>query len=101
MLHKHCFLDELNVSKNFLFSSSKTLRASTITPFLVNKFVLVHKGSSFVKLKIKSNMLGFKIGEFVFTKKRTMSIHAKLLLKLKAQKIKMSKKIIKKTNIKT
>lgn len=45
-------------------------RQSSIPSFLLNKTVFVHNGKIFKKLVITREKLGYKFGEFVFTKIR-------------------------------
>lgn len=52
-------------------------RRSTITHNLLNKIVYVYNGKNFEKLTIFPSMLGFKLGNFIFTKKRGRFIHVK------------------------
>jgi len=44
-------------------------RNSTIIPIFVNKTINVHNGKIYQKLKIIENMVGYKLGEFVPTRK--------------------------------
>ena len=41
---------------------------TTITGDLINKIVFVYNGKSFRKLFITASMVGFKFGEFIFTR---------------------------------
>ena len=43
-------------------------RQSSIPGFLLNKTVFVHNGKTFKKILINREKLGFKFGEFAFTK---------------------------------
>lgn len=43
-------------------------RQSSIPGFLLNKTVFVHNGKTFKKILITREKLGFKFGEFAFTK---------------------------------
>jgi len=53
-------------------------RSSMITEKFKNKKVLVHKGlHNLTYLFIKKQMIGYKFGEFIFTKKIGFSIHKK------------------------
>lgn len=45
-------------------------RSATITPQMLYKAVLVHNGARFMPIRITENHIGFKLGQFVFTKKR-------------------------------
>lgn len=43
-------------------------RASVILPSFVNQTFNIHNGKTFIKLKIKKPMVGYKFGSFVQTK---------------------------------
>lgn len=43
-------------------------RNTEITAYFLNKIVWCHNGQNSVKIDITENMLGHKIGEFVFTR---------------------------------
>ena len=66
-----------NFVKKFILKDSFILkkktkiwsRNSSIPFFLINKFVFVYNGKFFKKLYISREKIGFKFGEFVFTKK--------------------------------
>ena len=45
-------------------------RDSSITPFCIGLKFLVHNGKTFCPLIVTSNMVGFKFGEFSFTRKK-------------------------------
>ena len=56
-----------NYKKNKqIFTNS---RNSTIIPIFVNKLINVNNGKIYQKLKIIKNMVGYKLGEFVPTRK--------------------------------
>ena len=42
----------------------------TILPEYVDHFVNVYNGKTFVNLKINEKMIGFKFGEFIYTRKK-------------------------------
>lgn len=44
-------------------------RASTILPAFQNLTVFVHNGKKFMPLEIKEHHVGYKLGEFIFTRK--------------------------------
>ena len=48
---------------------NKFARNMKIYPKFLGKTVLVHNGKLYLKLKIKKEMIGFKFGEFIPTKK--------------------------------
>lgn len=39
-----------------------------ITPTLLNKILKIHNGKRYYEFKVTKNMIGFKIGQFVFTR---------------------------------
>lgn len=43
-------------------------RQSSIPGFLINKTVFIHNGKTFKKLLVTRDKVGFKFGEFAFTK---------------------------------
>jgi small subunit ribosomal protein S19 len=45
-------------------------KSLTILPEYVNNFISIYNGNSFINLKITNNMIGFKFGEFIYTKKK-------------------------------
>jgi small subunit ribosomal protein S19 len=45
-------------------------RSSVITFDFIDLIVNVYNGKKYLPLKIKENMLGYKFGEFIFTKKK-------------------------------
>ena len=45
-------------------------RASVIFPLFVGKVLSIYNGKRFVNLQISEEMIGFKTGEFVSTRKR-------------------------------
>lgn len=42
----------------------------TILPEYINKFAHIYNGQTFIYLKISQNMIGYKFGEFIYTKKK-------------------------------
>jgi ribosomal protein S19 len=42
---------------------------SIIPSFLINKTVVLHNGNTFEEVTITSSMVGFKLGEFIKTRK--------------------------------
>lgn len=61
-------------------------RRSTIIESFVNKIVFVYNGKKFDKLIITPEMIGFKFGDFIFTKKRGKIIHKIIKTKKKSKK---------------
>lgn len=57
-----------------ILNDEKTLvsnRNSTILPIFLKKTVAVHNGKTWRKVFIKPSMIGFKFGDFAFTRKHT------------------------------
>jgi small subunit ribosomal protein S19 len=46
-------------------------RQSSIPFYLLNQYVFIHNGKEFKKIFITREKIGFKFGEFVFTRKYT------------------------------
>jgi len=73
-MNKNIFVDKNifsgnKIKKNFL----KIWARSSMIPFcLINKTVLIHNGKDFRKLYITREKVGFKFGEFSFTRKRNV-----------------------------
>jgi ribosomal protein S19 len=42
----------------------------TILPEYVEHFVNIYNGKNFISLKINEKMIGFKFGEFIYTRKK-------------------------------
>lgn len=45
------------------------IKSNTILPNFIDKFITVYNGKSFKNLLINKNMIGYKIGEFIRTRK--------------------------------
>ena len=56
-----------------LINSSKYLlnlnKNSIILPYIVGQKISIYNGKNFIDLKITDKMVGFKLGNFVFTRK--------------------------------
>jgi len=50
-------------------------RSSVIFPLFVGKILSIYNGKKFVNVQISEEMVGFKLGEFVTTRRKT--IHKK------------------------
>jgi len=50
-------------------------RSSTIVSNFIGHIISIHDGKVFKRLLVTSNMVGHKVGEFIFTKKLGSSIH--------------------------
>lgn len=70
-------------SKNYIKIWS---RSSTISKTFLNKKVSIYNGRTFIPLFIKENHLGFKFGEFAFTRKYIKKLNTKKSLKTKLKK---------------
>jgi len=58
-------------SKGKSYSYIKTRsKESYIMPFFVGLNFQVYNGKNYIKLKINDNMIGYKLGEFVATRKK-------------------------------
>ena len=53
-------------------------RSTTLTPEMIDSTLLVHNGYRFVPVNVTENHVGFKVGEFSFTKKRVKHKKKKL-----------------------
>ena len=60
-------------AKNISFATMA--RNVTITPDLVGFRVRIHNGKTYVSLRVTEDHVGHKLGEFAYTRKRTL--HAK------------------------
>jgi small subunit ribosomal protein S19 len=61
------FKVNLKRNKKWIKVYNKSL---VILPEYVNYFISVYNGKTFMKLKINNKMVGFKLGEFIYTKKK-------------------------------
>jgi small subunit ribosomal protein S19 len=68
--------------KSLLNKAHVFSRDATILAEFVGLDIAVHNGMSFYPLSITPEMVGFKFGEFVFTKKTGSAIHKNQLKKL-------------------
>ena len=60
---------EANLFKENKKNKKIWTRSSTIPGFLIGENVLVHNGREFKRLSITRDKIGFKFGEFSFTRK--------------------------------
>lgn len=67
-LNQRLFLIK-NFTKNSIINNEKLSRNLTILPYHLDKVFLIHNGKSFTKVIILKEMIGFKLGEFVKTRK--------------------------------
>lgn len=54
--------------KPIIFKSKNMI----ILPILINKTCLIYNGQTYITLKITENMVGYKLGEFISTRKRAV-----------------------------
>lgn len=45
-------------------------KSSTIVPIMLGKTFFIYNGKNYIKLKPNSNMVGFKLGQFITTRVR-------------------------------
>ena len=67
-LWKKIILLKRNKIKKAL-KSKKYFRASTVPKCFISKKIILHKGNVFKTLKITKYLIGYKFGEFAFTRK--------------------------------
>lgn len=70
---KGLFLDKSIIQFNQKKSKKKLKtysRSSSIPSFLINKFVLVYDGKEFRKCYINREKVGYKFGEFSYSRKK-------------------------------
>jgi small subunit ribosomal protein S19 len=46
----------------------KLSKNNKIKPIFLNKTIKIYNGKNFYELKISKNMIGYKIGDFIFTR---------------------------------
>ncbi len=63
----YCDVNLLSNQNDVIYSSS---RNSTIMPSFIGKLFYIYNGQRHMKILIKSDMVGFKLGEFASSKKR-------------------------------
>ena len=71
---------DLNVFKN---KKKIWSRSSTVPGSLIGKSVLIYNGREFKRVLITRDKVGFKFGEFSFTRKHTSKTNANSLMKQK------------------
>jgi len=67
------YIDKYLLSSKFKKETKKIVwsRSSTIPEFLIGKPVYIHNGQIFIKSYITRAKVGFKFGEFAYTRKFT------------------------------
>jgi len=70
---KICTLDKKFLSASYLENDKQKIwsRKSIITSNLIGSIVFVHNGKEFKKLFISRDKIGYKFGQFSFTRKHT------------------------------
>lgn len=61
------------INKNLFnnqFEIKTTSRSSEIIPTFVGQTFLIHNGKTFTKILVTEEMVGHKLGEFVFSRKK-------------------------------
>jgi ribosomal protein S19 len=61
-VNKNLFINQLEIKT--------TARNSEIIPKFLGQIFLIHNGKTFIKILITEEMVGHKLGEFVFTRKK-------------------------------
>lgn len=64
---KNFNLNNLLIDNNFKKLKNRNL---IVSPLYVGKTIFLHNGKKFEKIIIKKQMIGYKIGEFVQTRKK-------------------------------
>ena len=86
---KQKFIDPYLLSTKFKNAKKKVVwsRSSTVPEFLVGQAVFIHNGKDFIKSYITREKVGFKFGEFAYTRRFTRKIDKKIKkVKAKAKK---------------
>lgn len=83
------FIYKYLLNNNFLKRNEKKIwaRNSTIPASFIGQFVYIHRGNTFNKVFINREKVGFKFGEFAYTRKFTKKEN-----KTKSKKKPISKK---------
>ncbi len=66
-IRENLFQEIFNSDKNVLKTTS---RNSSILPCLIGKILHIHNGKFFIPVTVTEDMLGHKLGSFVFTRLR-------------------------------
>ena len=73
------FLTNINFIKTEIEKSKMWMRNSSISSGLIGKRLLIHNGKSFKTVFITREKVGFKFGEFSFTRTHTLKIKKTIL----------------------
>lgn len=68
-IFKSLFINKSNKKNDAIFIRS---RNSIIFPSFIGSTFYVYNGKKFVSLRISDNMIGYKFGEFIITRKRVL-----------------------------
>lgn len=74
---KGFFVDKSLLKKTHGVKKSIWSRSSSITEFFLNKKIQIYNGRVFKTLYVKKEHIGFKFGEFSFTRKYTKKLISK------------------------
>jgi ribosomal protein S19 len=84
-INLECF-NNLEINQNNLQKFYFQSKSSYILPCFENKNVYIYNGKKFNLLKITTDMIGYKFGEFILTKKKPVYTKKKKILKKKVKK---------------
>jgi small subunit ribosomal protein S19 len=65
---EYSILKKLQLKKNLNKTIYTNTRSSIILPSFIGETLFVHNGNKFVTIKVQENMVGHKLGEFVYTR---------------------------------
>lgn len=65
---EYSILKKVQLKKDFNKTIYTNSRSSIILPNFIGQTFFVHNGNKFVTIKIQENMVGHKLGEFVYTR---------------------------------
>lgn len=84
---KSSFTEKYLNSTKFKTQKKKIVwsRKSTIPELLIGQYVYIHNGKDFLKIFITREKVGFKFGEFAFTRKFTKKERKSQITKKKAK----------------
>jgi small subunit ribosomal protein S19 len=63
------FFFKVNLKKNKKWIKIYN-KSFTILPEYIDNFISIYNGKSFINLKITNKMIGYKFGEFIYTRKK-------------------------------
>lgn len=79
------FISNYLLSSKFMKKRKKEIwsRSSTIPETLVGQVVFIHNGKTFIKSYITREKVGFKFGDFAFTRRFTKKVPKAKIIKKK------------------